>query len=227
MAEGAPAAEPVFRERLTHFVVRDAWLLGAVPLALAGLAGAVGLPVLGGLLLAGTVLVAFFFRNPLREIPDEADAVLAPADGRVIEAGEIERSGGRKALRVAIFLSLLDVHVNRSPVAGRVLSVERRAGRHRAAFGRRAESENARSTLTLELADGRRVEVVQITGWLARRIVCHPEPGEWLERGVRYGLIRFGSRTDVLLPEGSELQVARGQRVRAGETVVARLEPGP
>jgi phosphatidylserine decarboxylase len=221
-----PATIPqsrAFRERPTEFVVRDAWMLGAAPLALAGVAGALGWPALGALGLALCVFVAFFFRNPPREIPGDARDVVAPADGRVLEAGEVERPDGSKALRVAIFLSIFDVHVNRAPLAGRVVSLERGGRRFRAAFDRRAEAENVRLVMTLETAGGARVEVTQITGLIARRIVCHPEIGEWIERGARYGLIRFGSRTDVLLPPGSELCVKRGDRVKGGSSRVARL----
>jgi phosphatidylserine decarboxylase len=151
--------------------------------------------------------------------------VVAPADGRVLEAGEITRPDGSRAQRVGIFLSVFDVHVNRSPVAGRVVSIERGGTRYLAAFDRRAETENARLELALETARGEKVGVVQITGLIARRIVCHPRVGEWVERGARYGLIRFGSRTDVVLPPEAEIRVRRGERVRGGASVVAVL-PG-
>jgi phosphatidylserine decarboxylase len=219
----ASPAEPVFAERPTELVVRDALVLGALPLALAGLAGWLGWTFLAWALLGVTVFVACFFRNPPREVPGDERSAVAPADGRVIEVGEVERADGTKAPRVGIFLSVFDVHVNRSPVAGRVVGVERAGRRFLAAFDRRAESENARCTLALETAGGARVEVVQIAGLIARRIVCHPRPGEWLRRGARYGLIRFGSRTDVVLPIGSELRVRRGERVRGGESVIATL----
>ncbi len=222
-----PAANPVFRERPTEFVVRDAWLLGAAPLALAGVAGALGQTGVGALLLGLCVFVAFFFRNPPREIPGDERDVVAPADGRVLEAGEIERADGSKALRVAIFLSVFDVHVNRAPLAGRVVALERGGSRFRAAFDRRAEGDNVRLAMTLETAGGARVEVVQITGLIARRIVCHAQIGEWIARGARYGLIRFGSRTDVVLPPGSELCVRRGDRVKGGSSRVGRLGGGP
>ncbi len=224
MAEvAASPAEPVFDERPTELVVRDALALGALPLALAGLAGLLGFPLLGAALLATTVFVACFFRNPGRQIAGGERSAVAPADGRVIEVGDLERADGSKAPRVGIFLSVFNVHVNRSPVAGRVVSVERAGRRFLAAFDRRAEAENARCTVALETAAGERVEVVQIAGLVARRIVCHPVPGEWVRRGARYGLIRFGSRTDVILPAGSELLVQRGERVRGGESVIARL----
>jgi phosphatidylserine decarboxylase len=221
-----PAASPhapVFAERPTEFIVKDAFVLGALPLALAGFAGVLGAVWLGGLLLACTVFVACFFRNPPRFIEGDERSVVAPADGRVLEAGEIELADGSKAKRVGIFLSVFDVHVNRAPIAGRVLAVERGGSAFLAAFNRRAESENVRCTLTLETERGERVRVVQITGLIARRIVCHPVVGEWVRRGDRYGLIRFGSRTDVVLPITAELRVRKGDRVRGGSTIVAQL----
>jgi phosphatidylserine decarboxylase len=214
----------IFAERPTAPIVPDAYALTAVPLALALAALGLGAPWLAGACAVLTVFVPYFFRNPTRAVPAEADAVVAPADGRVIEVGEVEDEGGRKGLRIGIFLSIFDVHVNRAPLAGRVVAVERQAGRYRAAFDRRAERENARATLVLETACGERVRVAQIAGLLARRIVCHPRVGEWVERGTRYGLIRFGSRADVVLPARAEACVSPGQRVRAGSSVVARLE---
>jgi phosphatidylserine decarboxylase len=221
-APADPPEVPAFREQLTEFVVRDAWLLGAVPLMLAGVAGLLGWTALGGLGLALTVFVAFFFRNPPREIPGGEDIVVAPADGRVLEAGEVEQGDGRKALRVAIFLSIFDVHVNRAPVSGRVVALERSGSRFLAAFDRRAETENVRLTMTLETADAVRVPVTQITGLVARRIVCQPQLGDWVPRGARFGLIRFGSRTDVVLPPDCELLVQKGERVKGGSTALAR-----
>lgn len=206
----------------------DGWGLALPPAAAAALLGMLGFAWTAGTLaiLAGFVL--FFFRNPTRGAPGDERTVVAPADGTVIEVAECEEADGGKALRIGIFLSIFDVHVNRAPLAGRVLGIEREPGGYRAAFRKGAERENARVTLTLETAAGERVRVVQIVGWVARRIVCHPEPGQWLERGVRYGLMRFGSRTDVVLPAGSEALVSRGRHVRGGASVIARLPaPGP
>lgn len=212
-----------FQERPTEFIVKDALKLGAAPLVLAGVAGALGLPGVGFALLGVTLFVAFFFRNPMRLLPGDERTVVAPADGRVLEAGEIELKDGSRAQRVAIFLSVFNVHVNRAPLAGRVLSLERGGSAFRAAFNRRAEQDNVRLDMTLETARGERVVVSQITGLIARRIVCHPEIGEWVERGARYGLIRFGSRTDVVLPATAELRVRRGDPVRGGSDVIAQL----
>jgi len=220
---GSGERAPVFQERLRAPVVGDAFVLAALPLGLGLAAALLGWVALAAVLVVATAFVAFFFRNPERHAPAHPHAVLAPADGRVIEVGPIEQADGRKRLRIGIFLSVFDVHVNRAPVAGRVVSIER-GGRHfLAAFDRRAERENVRCAVTLETADGVRVGVVQIAGLVARRIVCQPQVGEWLDRGVRYGLIRFGSRTDVILPVEAEATVVSGDRVRGGCSVVALL----
>jgi phosphatidylserine decarboxylase len=215
--------QPRFAERPTEIVVRDGVVMGAVPLLLAGPAMALGWSAAAVALLGLALFVAFFFRNPPRLGPEGERAVVAPADGRVLEAGEVERPDGSKLLRVGIFLSIFNVHVNRAPVSGRVVALERGGERYLAAFDRRAEAHNVRCELTLETERGERVGVTQITGLIARRIVCHPRVGEWIERGDRYGLIRFGSRTDVLLPPSARLRVKRGDRVRGGSSVVAEL----
>ena len=230
MAEPARASEatlvPRFAERPTEPIVRDGLVLAVVLGAGALLAGLLFGPWVGGPLLGLALFTLAFFRNPAREIPGDERTVVAPADGRVLEAGEVLRPDGSRAKRVGIFLSVFDVHVNRSPVAGRVVSLERGGTRYLAAFDRRAETDNVRLELGLETARGERVGVVQITGLIARRIVCHPHVGEWVERGARYGLIRFGSRTDVVLPPESLLRVRRGERVRGGASVIAVLPEG-
>jgi len=217
-------AEAQFAEQPTEFVVRDAFLLGAAPLALAGACGLLGWTAAGFCLLGLTVFVACFFRNPPREIPGGENSVVAPADGRVIDVAEVEGSDGNKWLRIGIFLSVFNVHVNRCPLAGRVVAKERGGRAFLAAFNPKAEAENVRCTLTLETAEGVRFQVVQITGLIARRIVCHPQLGEWVRRGDRYGLIRFGSRTDVLLPLTAIAKVKARDRVRGGSTIIAEFE---
>jgi phosphatidylserine decarboxylase len=219
----APQAGPIFAERPQARVIADAWTF-ALPLALAA-AGFVGLgwPWVGGVFAGLGVFCLAFFRNPVRHFAGDERDVVAPADGRVLAVDEVEDEAHGKGLRIGIFLSVFDVHVNRAPVCGRVRAIERGGSRFLAAFDPRGERENVRLAMTLEMADGRLVVVTQITGLIARRIVCHPRVGEWLERGVRYGLIRFGSRTDVWLPLGSEACVRRGERVRGGATRIARL----
>jgi phosphatidylserine decarboxylase len=137
---------------------------------------------------------------------------------------EIEGADGNKWLRIGIFLSVLNVHVNRCPLAGRVVAKDRGGQAFLAAFNPRAEAENVRCALTLETAAGVRFQVVQITGLIARRIVCYPQVGDWVRRGDRYGLIRFGSRTDVLLPLTAVARVKARDRVRGGSTIIAQLE---
>jgi len=225
MADSDPAeADSQFSERPTEFVVRDAFSLGAAPLALAGACGVLGWTTAGFVLLGLTVFVACFFRNPPREIPGGENSVVAPADGRVIDVAEVEGADGNKWLRIGIFLSVFNVHVNRCPLAGRVVAKERGGQAFLAAFNRKAETENVRCALTLETAAGVRFQVVQITGLIARRIVCHPQVGEWIRRGDRYGLIRFGSRTDVLLPLTAVAKVKARDRVRGGSTIIAEFE---
>lgn len=222
MSDASPA-DPVFAERPTALVIADAWAF-AIPLALAGLGLAwFGLPWVGAGLAGLGVFCVAFFRNPVRRFAGDPRDVVAPADGRVLAVDEIEDEANGKGLRIGIFLSVFDVHVNRAPVAGRVLSLERGGSRFLAAFDPRGERENVRLAMALETAGGWRVVVTQITGLIARRIVCHPHVGDWLDRGTRYGLIRFGSRTDVWLPLGSEACVKRGDRVRGGATRIARL----
>jgi phosphatidylserine decarboxylase len=219
------AAPPVFEERLTWLLAPDAYRF-AVPLLGGGLfCLALGWGFLGWLALGLGAFVTAFFRNPPRQIPP-GNSVVSPADGKVIAVDEIEAAGGEKALRIGIFLSVFDVHVNRAPVAGRVVAIERSGDAYLAAFNPEAETRNVRLDLTLELASGARVRVAQITGLIARRIVCHAQVGEWLPRGARYGLIRFGSRTDVVLPAGSRALVKRGDRVRGGASIVAELPGG-
>jgi phosphatidylserine decarboxylase len=225
MSEAAARA-PIFAERLTRSFAPDV-LTTSLPLfAMTGLFLAFHWWIAAALALALGLFTAFFFRNPSREIPGGERSVVAPADGRVIDAGEIESETGGKALRIGIFLSLFDVHVNRAPVAGRVLAKKRGGEKYLAAFNKAAERQNVRCALTLETAEGIEVDVVQITGAVARRIVCQPDVGDWLARGVRYGMIRFGSRTDVVLPVGSQARVAVGDKVKGGSSVIAVLPGG-
>jgi phosphatidylserine decarboxylase len=219
------ASPPIFEERLTGLLAPDAYRFALPLLAGAALFLAVGWGVLGVLALGLGVFVTAFFRNPPRKVPPGERTLVSPADGKVIAVDEIEGRGGEKALRIGIFLSVFDVHVNRAPIAGRVVAIERSGDAYLAAFDPEAERRNVRVDLTLELATGERVRVAQITGLIARRIVCHAEVGEWLPRGSRYGLIRFGSRTDLVLPAGSRALVKPGERVRGGASVVAEL-PG-
>ena len=230
----APGA-PRFRERPTHWLVPDAYAFAAPPLLATAAAAALGYTAAAAGCAAAAAAVAAFFRNPKRAIGgspaggDREDAVaspdlvLAPADGRVIEVAPDSLPEGRPGLRIAIFLSPFDVHVNRAPVQGKVLALRRGGEGFAPAYRRERSRRNVYLAVDLELGDGRRVTVTQIAGFLARRIVCHLAVGEWIERGCRYGLIRFGSRTDVSLPPGSRPLVATGERVRGGQSPLAVL----
>lgn len=167
---------------------------------------------------------AYFFRDPERAIPTGEGLVVSPADGRVMIAGPSD--GGRWSppgewLQITIFLSPVDVHINRIPVGGRVTRIEYRAGKFLPAYKEDA-CENELNEIWLE-HEGRTVVVRQVVGVLARRIVCRIVEGQTLQRGERIGLMKFGSRMDVFLPTDAELRVTVGQRVVAGESVLAHL----
>ena len=165
-----------------------------------------------------TVAVACFFRDPERAVPQIAGAVVSPADGRV---HEIETEQGRR--RISIFLSVTDVHVNRAPCAGKVNEVVYKPGRFVPAYRAAASRENESNRVTIGTPDAT-IDVKQIAGILARRIVCRVRPGDILEKGQRYGLIRFGSRTDLLLPADCDVVAQVGDKVRGAETILAYLK---
>jgi len=186
--------------------------LGAAGAGLGGwLHPASGVPFLA---LAGFCL--YFFRDPEREIP-EGPVAVSPADGKVVEIRPAE--AGRQ--RISIFLNVFDVHVNRTPIGGRITNVQYSPGKFRVASLEAASAENEQNTLVVE--DGRsRVEFKQIAGLVARRIVCYKKIGDQVRTGDRVGLIKFGSRMDVTLGPEWALEVSRGQRVRAGSSILAR-----
>lgn len=179
---------------------------------------------LGGLFI---LFCLYFFRDPERVAPDRA-VVIAPADGHIVSVemaappAELDL-GDVPRWRVAIFLSVLDVHVNRSPVAGTVTRIAYRHGKFLSANLDKASTDNERNALAILMADGRDLAVVQIAGLIARRILCDVREGEAVRAGARFGIIRFGSRTDVYLPHGVSPLVAVGQTMIGGETVVAEL----
>ncbi|MGA9389840.1 MAG: phosphatidylserine decarboxylase family protein [Candidatus Sulfotelmatobacter sp.] len=165
----------------------------------------------------------WFFRDPERAIPDAAGAVVSPADGKVTDISWVT-VGGEKQARISIFLSVFDVHVNRSPIAGVVREVRYQRGKFLNAMNEASAEENEQNIVRVE-GDGHVVVFKQIAGLLARRIVFHPKVGDRLRRGQRVGLIKFGSRTDVILGPEVSLQVKVGNRVRGGTSVLAYLQP--
>lgn len=171
-----------------------------------------------------TLFIAFFFRSPQRIIPEGENVVLAPADGVVIYLGEArEPHLDADMLKISIFMSVFNVHINRSPLSGRVIDTFYRKGKFLDVRDSRATFENEQSGLVVETDKGARILVVQVAGLIARRIVCYAQMGDRLIRGERYGLIRFGSRLDVYLPKGSEPRVAMGEKTVAGETILGIL----
>ncbi len=180
---------------------------------------------LGGLGVLGLAFFGYFFRDPERDIPQDPGIVVAPADGKVILVDSVQedRYLNGPARRVAIFMNVFDVHVNRAPVAATVAAAQHRDGCFKAAWREDACTLNEQMALVLE-ARGRQVLVVQIAGLLARRIVSYVKPGQPLEQGERLGMICFGSRVDLYLPPEAELLVKVGDRVRAGSSIVAKWE---
>ena len=172
----------------------------------------------------------YFFRDPERVAPNRETAFVAPADGLVVS---VERAvppaelglAPEPRMRVAIFLSVLDVHVNRAPIAGTVQKIAYHPGLFLSAAEDKASDDNERNALLLRTNDGQDVVVVQIAGLIARRILCNVTEGQTLTTGQRFGIIRFGSRTDLYLPEGCTPLVSVGQRMIGGETVIAELSP--
>ena len=199
------------------------FILGGV--ILIGLGWTMHWPLLTVLGLLGGGFFIYFFRDPERPIPPEEGAVVAPADGKVVFVDEVreDRYLHGPAKRLAIFMNVFDVHVNREPAAGRVAHMEHRPGAFMAAFKPEAGQANEHQALLLEGEGGRRLLVVQIAGLLARRIVPFVREGQTLARGERIGMICFGSRVDVYLPLEAQILVKVGDRVKAGMSVVAKL----
>lgn len=203
-------------------IVTEGWPFVLGSGSLAGVLAALALAVSpwfwvgAGLSLVATGFCAFFFRDPERAITDDPRAIVSPADGRVTL---VERGGER--VRISIFLSVFDVHVNRAPATALVSGVDYRPGLFKAAFRSDVHEVNERNYVRLD-SDHGPIEVIQIAGLIARRIVCRVEPGETLLRGERFGMIRFGSCTEILLPPEAEPVVSAGDRVQGAATIIAR-----
>ncbi len=177
------------------------------------------------ILLGLTLFSAYFFRNPERVIPTAEDAVLAPADGKIVFVGEVdeERFFHGRALKVSIFMSVFNVHVNRVPCSGKVVDMFYNKGKFINAALDKASIENEQGGIFLEATQGKNVLFVQVAGLIARRIVSYPKIGDALVRGQRYGLIRFGSRVDVYLPTDARIEVTIGDHTVGGETILGYL----
>jgi phosphatidylserine decarboxylase len=200
----------------------EGWPFVAIPAGIAALLTLAGRRGLAAPFAAASLASLGFFRDPEREVPSIPGGVLAPADGRVMQVDEISDPFVGPAVRVAIFLSPLDVHVNRAPIGGLVAGVVYSQGRFVPAYRPEAGAGNERCMVHLQ-GDSARVTVTQIAGVVARRIVCRVGPGDKLAVGERFGMIRFGSRTDCCMPRGTDVRVRVGDRVRGGVTVLGLL----
>ena len=204
-------------------IAREGW-----PFVIASLAAAIVVWAFAGFgwsapLWLVAIFVIQFFRDPPREVPQQANAVLAPADGRIVKVEKArDPYTERDTLLISVFMNVFNVHSNRSPVDGTVERIEYSRGSFINADLDKASTENERNAMVMRL-DGERITVVQVAGLIARRILCYVKAGDRLARGQRYGFIRFGSRVDVYLPLTARPRVAVGDRVAATSTILAEL----
>jgi phosphatidylserine decarboxylase len=198
-------------------MVKEGYPFVIIPLVIAVIFAFFQLWIGVGLFVFLVLFMAYFFRDPSRKVPNEANIIVSAADGRVTRVEN--RETGKF---VSVFLSPLDVHVNRSPISGKITQVDYVFGKKMPATSNNASLVNERNSLTIE-GENATVVVTQIAGIVARRIVCWNKKDDYLERGQRFGLIKFSSRTDLLMPQNVEVLVKEGDRVVGGETVIARI----
>ena len=204
-------------------MVRDGYYYALALIAAAFLLGWFTRPAWALIPVLLALFFLWFFRDPERVIPDAPGALVSPGDGKVTDVSLVTE-GGEKRARISIFLSVFDVHVNRSPVAGVVREVRYQRGKFLNAMNQTSAEQNEQNIVRME-GEGQAVVFKQIAGLLARRIVFYPKVGDRLERGQRVGLIKFGSRVDVLFAAAAAVQVKVGDRVRGGASVLAYLQP--
>lgn len=203
-------------------MVRDGIPFVAVPVVLAMIPILLGYWPIALAFLFLAAFMAYFFRDPSRVIPNEPGIIVSPADGRVTLVQQGTGEAGSESL-VSIFLSPFDVHLNRAPIAGRISKIDYRPGKFLMATDERARLLNEQNSLTIE-GNGLTVTCTQIAGILARRIVCWKKAGERVECGERFGMIKFGSRTDLVMPPGVDVVIKEGMRVRGGVTIIGRFK---
>jgi phosphatidylserine decarboxylase len=206
-------------------MVKEGYWFGLPPLVIGLVLLALRTPwgmAAGMVLVFLALFVFYFFRNPDRKIPMEPGVVVSPADGRVVVVKD-EQNGGRAGKRVSIFLAIWNVHVNRAPAAGSITKLEYKPGKFMAAWAESASLDNEQNVFTLASEHGEMV-FKQIAGWVARRVVSWKKTGDTVGRGELVGLVRFGSRVDLWLPEGAEMAVKVGDHVKGGSSVVARMK---
>jgi phosphatidylserine decarboxylase len=205
-------------------LAREGWPFIAVALAAAVVVWAVAGFAWSLPLWLVAVFVIQFFRDPPRAVPSQPNAVLSPADGRIVKVEKVrDPMTERDTLLISVFMNVFNVHSNRAPVDGTVERIQYSAGKFVNADLDKASSENERNAMVMQLANGERIAVVQVAGLIARRILCYAKVGQRLARGERYGFIRFGSRVDVYLPLTARPKVAVGDVVHATTTILAEL----
>lgn len=200
-----------------ELIAKEGWVF-LIPLVLLTLVSLwLRWPVALTLILAMlSAFVGYFFRNPYRQIPEDSKAVVSPADGKVVGVHRLE--DGRQL--ISIFLNIFSVHINRCPIGGRTEQIRHKPGQFKAAYKPDASQVNERNSVSIR--DGEfQIEVIQIAGLIARRIVCWSKEGDQVVKGQRFGLIRFGSRVDLILPEPCELLVKPGDKVKGGSDIIA------
>jgi len=202
-------------------IVKESIPYISVPVVLAAAAAVLGFWYVAAFLIVVALFMAFFFRDPKRVPPSDPDVVVSPADGKVTRVGPVAQ-GADSPTVISIFLSPLDVHINRSPILGKIVDVRYSPGKFLMATNEKASLVNEQNALTIQ---GEKITVVckQIAGILARRVVCWKGKGDNLGLGERFGMIKFSSRTDVLLPANVTVTVKEGERVRGGTTVIGRI----
>jgi phosphatidylserine decarboxylase len=206
-------------------MVRDGYFYAAPLIAAALLLGWLTRPAWAVIPLLLAAFFLWFFRDPERTVPQEPGAVVSPADGKVTQVAPVT-IGSERLTRISIFLSVFNVHVNRAPIAGVVRDVRYQRGKYLNAMNAASADQNEQNIVAMD-GNGQRVVFKQIAGLLARRIVFHPKVGDRLERGERVGLIKFGSRVDVLMDAAARVQVKVGDHVKGGESVLAHVETRP
>ena len=205
-------------------IAREGWPFLAIAVAVAAALGLAGWWIPAAVAVLAVAFIVQFFRDPPRVVPDGRNAVLSPADGRVVKVEQARDPFlDRDALKISVFMNVFNVHSNRSPVDGKVVGAWYHMGSFLNAAVDKASLENERNALHLRTAEGQDVTCVQIAGLIARRILCYVKPGDQLARGQRYGFIRFGSRVDVYLDPRARVKVALGEKVSAARTLLAEL----
>ncbi len=206
-------------------MVRDGIYYGLAFIAIAALVAWLAVPALAGIPLLLAAFFLWFFRDPERSIPAVQGAIVSPADGKVTDISAVQQDGETR-MRISIFLNVFDVHVNRSPISGVIEEVRYQKGKFRNAMADDSAESNEQNIVTIR-GDAGTVVMKQIAGLLARRIVFTKKVGDRLERGERVGLIKFGSRTDVVFTGSADMKVRKGDRVKGGSTVLAIAQPVP